>query len=289
MKTRWPITLMCEVLQVSPSGYFSWEAGQREPSNGAQRRLSDEALLAHIRAIHQQLGGEYGWPRMHKELLVRGLRVGKERVRLLMQRHGIRAKGKKKFVVTTDSRHSLPVAPDLVQRRFNPSAPNQLWTGDITYLATDEGWLYLAAVVDLHSRQIVGWSLQPHMQASLVTDALLMACFRRRPSPGLVFHSDRGSQYCSQDFQAALRAWGLRSSMSRKGNCWDNAPTESLWGRLKTACVQGRRFTSRDQARRVVLDWMAFYNHSRLHSALGYLSPMQYEQRWLAAQRKSAA
>lgn len=289
MKARWPITLMCEVLEVSPSGYFSWEASQRRPGQATGRRHTNEALLAHIRAIHEQLRGEYGWPRMHKELLARGLRVGKERVRLLMQGHGIRAKGRRKFVVTTDSKHRLPVAPDLVQRRFEPPAPNQLWSGDITYLPTDEGWLYLAAVLDLHSRQVVGWSLQPHMQTNLVNDALLMACFRRRPGAGLIFHSDRGSQYCSQQFQDTLKAWGIRSSMSRKGNCWDNAPTESLWGRLKVACVHGQKFASHEQARQAVMDWIAFYNHSRLHSALGYLSPMQYEQRWLAAQLKSAA
>lgn len=194
MKARWPITLMCEVLEVSPSGYFSWEAAGKRPELGNRRSLGNEAVLAHIEAIHQELRGEYGWPRMHKELLARGLRVGKERVRQLMQRHGIRAKGKKKFVVTTDSKHHLPVAPDLVQRCFSPGAPNVLWTGDITYIPTDEGWLYLAAVLDLHSRQVVGWSMQPHMQTALVKDALLMACFRRRPVAGLIFHSDRGSQ-----------------------------------------------------------------------------------------------
>ena len=289
MKGRWPITLMCEVLQVSASGFFHWHVSTRSGEEGGRGLHSDEALLAHIRAIHKQLRGEYGWPRMHRELLARGLRVGKERVRRLMQRHGIRAKGKRKFVVTTDSAHRLPVAPDLVQRRFTPAAPNMVWSGDITYIATDEGWLYLAAVLDLHSRQVVGWSLQAHMQTALVKDALLMACFRRRPPAGLIFHSDRGSQYCSQDFQDTLAAWDIRSSMSRKGNCWDNAPTESLWGRLKTACVHGQRFATREQARQAVMDWIAFYNHSRLHSALEYLSPMQFEQRWMAAQRKSAA
>jgi transposase InsO family protein len=150
---------------------------------------------------------------MHKELLARGVRVGKERVRKLMQQqHGIRAKGKKKFVVTTDSRHHLPVAPDLVQRQFSPEAPNQVWTGDITYIHTDEGWLYLCVVLELHSPQIVGWSLQPHMQTSLVNDALQMACFRRRPPPGLIFHSDRGSQYCSAQFQSTLTSWSIKSS-----------------------------------------------------------------------------
>lgn len=291
MKGRWPITLMCEVLQVSTSGYFHWRscASRPGPSGGGGAPHSDEALMVHIRAIHEQLRGEYGWPRMHRELLARGLRVGKERVRRLMQQHGIRAKGKRKFVVTTDSKHRLPVAPDLVQRRFTPAAPDVLWSSDITYIPTDEGWLYLAAVLDLHSRQVVGWSLQAHMQTSLVKDALLMACFRRKPTPGLIFHSDRGSQYCSQELQATLKAWAIRSSMSRKGNCWDNAPTESLWGRLKTACVHGQRFATRGQARQAIMDWIAFYNHTRLHSALGYLSPMQFEQRWLAAQRKSAA
>ena len=275
----WPVSLMCEVLEISTSGYFNWKRGQDAPGHGPSRFQSDEALLAHMRAIHAEIKGEYGWPRMHKELLARGIRVGKERVRVLMQRHGIKARTKKKFVVTTDSKHHLPVAPDLVQRRFNSEAPNLLWSGDITYIPTDEGWLYLAAVLDLHSRQVVGWSMQPHMQTSLVKDALLMACWRRRPAKGLIFHSDRGSQYCSHEFQTTMKAWGISSSMSRKGNCWDNAPTESFWGHLKVACVLGQRFATREQARTAILNWMAFYNHSRLHSALGYLSPMQYEQR----------
>jgi transposase InsO family protein len=176
-----------------------------------------------------------------------------------------------------------------VQRQFNPEAPNQLWSGDITYIATDEGWVYLAVVIDLFSRQVVGWSMKDHMQASLVTDALTMARFRRRSGAGLIFHSDRGSQYCSHEFQNALKGWEMRSSMSRKGNCWDNAPTESFWGRLKTASLYGKKSATRQEAMDAVMDWMAFYNHQRLHSTLGYLSPMQFEQRWHAAQRKKAA
>jgi hypothetical protein len=194
MRQQYPVSVSCCVLEVSASGYFNWLRRPKDMAGRPGGRHSDEALLVHIRAIHAQVKGEYGWPRMHKELLARGIRVGKDRVRKLMQQHGIRARTKRKFVVTTDSRHSLPVAPDLVQRRFTPEEPNQLWSGDITYIATDEGWLYLAAVIDLFSRQVVGWSLQPHMQTSLVKDALAMAWWRRRPPPGLIFHSDRGSQ-----------------------------------------------------------------------------------------------
>ncbi len=193
MRKLYPVNVSCGVLEVSASGYFNWLRRRDSGHGRPARRHSDEALLAYMRAIHAEVKGEYGWPRMHKELLARGIRVGKNRVRKLMQQHGIRAKTKRKFVVTTDSRHSLPVAPDLVQRRFNPEAPNQLWSGDITYIQTDEGWLYLAAVIDLFNRQVVGWSLQPHMQASLVKDALAMAWWRRRPPPGVIFHSDRGS------------------------------------------------------------------------------------------------
>jgi putative transposase len=295
MRKHYPISIACEVLEVSASGYFTWTRQLKAKRTTPPGRHSDEALLAHMRAIHAEVKQEYGWPRMHKELVARGIRVGKERVRRLMHQHGIRAKTKRKFVVTTDSKHNLPVAPDLVQRKFNPEAPNQLWSGDITYIATDEGWVYLAAVIDLFSRQVVGWSMKDHMQTSLVKDALTMARFRRRPVAGLIFHSDRGSQYCSHEFQNALKGWAMRSSMSRKGNCWvdlgfcHNAPTESFWGRLKTASLYGRKFTTRQEAMDAVLDWMAFYNHRRLHSTLGYLSPMQFEQRWHAAQRKKAA
>jgi putative transposase len=228
MRKLYPESISCEVLGVSPSAYFTWQRQHKNLSQPLPRRYSDEALLAHLRAIDDEVKHEYGWPRMHMELRARGIRVGKERVRKLMQRHGIRAKTKRKFVVTTDSRHHLPVAPDLVQRNFTPEAPNRLWSGDITYIATEEGWLYLAAVIDLFNRQVVGWSLKEHMETCLVNDALTMAWFRRRPDAGLIFHSDRRSQYCSTQFQDTLRDWHMRSSMSRKGNCWDNAPTESF-------------------------------------------------------------
>ena len=288
MKGCWPIRAMCRVLDVSESGYYSWQAAGGVPRG---RRLPDEPLLVHIRAIHREVKGEYGWPRIHQELQRRGLRVGKERVRRLMKTHGIRARSKRKFVSTTDSRHALPLAPNLVQRQFNPPAPDQIWCGDITYLPTEQGWLYLAAVIDLFSRKIVGWSLKSHMQTNLVKDALTMAYLRRRPGAGLIFHSDRGSQYCSHEFQQTLQQWQIRSSMSRKGDCWDNAPAESLWARLKLACLDGRkfRFRSHQAAREAVMDWISFYNHRRLHSALGYTSPMEYENHWHANQHKIAA
>ena len=287
---QWPITLQCDVLNVSTSGYFEH---QRRKASGqpAQlgNRLSDEALLAHIKAAHAGSKGEYGWPRIWKELLANGVRVGKERIQRLMKLHGIKARGKRKFVVTTDSKHNLPIAPNLLNRDFQPAQPDAVWAGDITYIQTDEGWLYLAAVIDLYSRQVVGWSMQPHMQTSLVTDALRMAWFRRRSEPGLIFHSDRGSQYCSRVFQQTLNEYGMQSSMSRKGNCWDNAPTESLWGSLKVGRLYGMKFATRRQAMDEVIDWLTFYNHRRLHSTLGYISPMQFEKNWFAAQLKDAA
>lgn len=292
MSVHWPISVSCEVLEVSVSGYFEHrrrKAATKPSKAGSRSRLSDEAVLTHIRVVHAEVGQEYGWPRMAKELVARGHRVGKERVRQLMKRHGIQARGKRKFVVTTDSEHSLPLAPNLLQRDFTAEAPDQKWTSDITYIETAEGWLYLAAILDLHSRQVVGWSMQPHMQTSLITGALRMAWFRRKPARGLILHSDRGSQYCSREFQAALSGYGMRSSMSRKGDCWDNAPTESLWGRLKVGRLYGRKFATRRQAMDEVIAWLTFYNHRRLHSSLGYVSPMQFEKSWHAAQRKNAA
>ena len=284
MKNVYPIAVSCHVLQVSSSGYFRFRRNGGEVSH----LCSDELALTHIRAIHAEVKGEYGWPRIHKELQARGLRIGKERVRKLMASHGIRAKTKRKFVVTTDSKHSLPVAPDLVQRRFTPQAPNQLLCGDITYIATDEGWLYLAAVIDMFSRQVVGWSLQPHMQSSLVKDAMAMAWWRRRPEPGAIFHSDRGSQYASEDFRDVMAQYGITASMSRRGNCWDNACSETLFGSLKVERLHGQRFKTRRQAMDEVVTWMLWYNQTRLHSTLGYVSPVQFEEHWLANQPRLA-
>jgi putative transposase len=285
-KKRWPVSMSCFVLGVSTSGYFAHHKAKAK-ANVASTRVSEASLLAHIRIIHAEVKGEYGWPKVYQQLLAKGLHVGKERVRRVMQQHGIRARCKRKFVVTTDSKHKLPIAANLVGRNFSAEQPNQVWTTDITYIQTDEGWVYLAAMIDLHSRKVVGWSMQAHMQASLVTDALRMGYFRRKPAPGLIVHSDRGSQYCGHEFQSALKGYGMQSSMSRKGDCWDNAPTESLWGHLKVARLHGKRFATRRDAMDEVVDWLVFYNSTRLHQTLNYVSPMVFEEQWRAAQNQS--
>ncbi|MEX3953674.1 IS3 family transposase [Paraburkholderia sp. EG287B] len=284
---QWPVSVACQALGVSPSGYHNRKARDVDPDR-PRRRISNDALLVHIRAVHAESKSEYGWPRVWKKLLAQGIRVSKDRIQRLMKLHGIKARTKRRFKATTDSKHNLPVAPNLLQRDFSPAKPDQVWTTDITYLWTDEGWLYLTVILDLFSRQVVGWSLKPHMRTELVSDALRMAWFRRRPEAGLIVHSDRGSQYCSAEFQDLLKSYGMRSSMSRRANCWDNAPTESLWGSLKQARIHGQRFATRREAMDEVLDWMSFYNHGRLHSTLNYVSPMQFEQNWHAAQRKQA-
>jgi transposase InsO family protein len=286
---RWSVSLVCDVLKVSISGYYAYCRRGQAGARAGSWRLGDEALLVHIRVVHGQTHGEYGWPRVWRTLRARGLPVGKERVRKLMQRHGIRARGKRKFKVTTDSNHALPVSRNLVSREFSVAQPNRVWSGDITYIDTGEGWLYLAVVIDLFSRQVVGWSMKPHMKSELVLDALCMAWFRRRPEAGLIFHSDRGRQYCGYEFQRVLSDYEMHSSMSRRGDCWDNAPTESFWGSLKVGRLYGCRFQTHREAMDEVLDWLNFYNRNRLHSTLGYVSPMQFEKTWRDDQAKRAA
>jgi transposase InsO family protein len=209
---RYPLVDMCEVLDVSVSGYRAWKRGGRPD----RKRLTDAQMLALIRAIHAEIRGAYGSPRMVRELRARGFPAGRERVERLMRENGIRARHKRRYKVTTDSKHGLPVADNLLDRNFTPAAPNQVWTSDITYLWTDEGWLYLAIVLDLFNREVVGWSLKPRMAADIVTDALTMAWFCRRPAPGLMHHSDRGSQYASHAFQDKLTEYDMVCSMSRK-------------------------------------------------------------------------
>lgn len=292
----WPINAQCRVLDVSVSGYGQYRARQRRaavieaaPVEAATSRLSDMALLIHIRALFTEMKGAYGWPRIWRELAARGVRAGKERVRKLMQANGLRARGKKKFRMTTDSGHGLPVSPNLLERRFDVSDPNRVWSSDITYVWTDEGWLYLAVVIDLFSRQVVGFSMGERMTRTLVLDALRMAWFRRRPAPGLIFHSDRGSQYASEDFQRQLMTFDMKGSMSRKGDCWDNAVTETLFGSLKVERLHDMRLSTRRQAKDEIMDWLTFYNGKRLHSTLGYMSPMGFEKKKLAEKRQLVA
>ena len=258
----------------------------RRASAAQRRHLSDDALLVHIKVIHAETHGGYGWPRTWKELLARGIRVGKERVQKLMQQHGIRAKGKRRFKVTTDSNHELPIAPNLLDRQFTVVEPERVWAGDITYIHTGEGWLFLAEGTDLFSRQVVGWSLREDMTRDIVIDALRMAWFKRHPSKtsGLMFHSDRGSQYASQDFRDVLKEYGITASMSRRGDCWDNACSETLFGSLKVERLYGQKFETRRQAKDEVIGWLLWYNRTRLHSTLAYVSPMKFEQDWLANQ-----
>jgi putative transposase len=287
-RSVWPISVQCRVLEVSVAGYH--EHFVRRVSSAQRRHLSDDALLVHIKAIHAESRGAYGWPRIWKELLARGIRVGKERVQKLMQLHGIKARGKRRFKVTTDSKHDLPISPNLLNREFTVAEPDRVWVGDITYIATDEGWLFLAVVIDLFSRQVVGWSLREDMTSSIVIDALRMAWFKRHPGKhtGLMFHSDRGSQYASGAFRDVLKEYGINSSMSRRGNCWDNACSETLFGSLKVERLHGQRFETRRQAKDETMAWLLWYNRTRLHSTLAYVSPVQFEQTWLATQPRQA-
>lgn len=273
---------LCAVLDVSVSGYRAWKRGGKPD----RKRLSDGQMLALIRAIHAEHKGAYGSPRMVRELRERGFAASKERVQRLMKENGLRARHKRRYKVTTDSKHGLPVTENRLARDFTPTAPNQVWTSDITYLWTDEGWLYLAIVLDLFNREVVGWSLKPRMTAGIVTDALTMAWFRRKPAVGLLHHSDRGSQYASQVFQSKLQEYGMLCSMSRKGNCWDNAPTESWFNSFKNERVHGEHFATRAEMTAMAFEYIeVFYNRKRLHSTLGYKPPIPFLQAWLAAQQ----
>lgn len=282
-RKAYPLPAMCETLTVSVSGYRAWKRG----GSPTRKRLTDTQLLALIRAIHTQLKGAYGSLRMVREIRGRGFPAGKERVERLMRENGIRGRHKRRYKATTDSKHSLPVAPNLLDRNFQPAAPNRAWAADLTYVWTQEGWLYLAVVLDLFNREVVGWSIKPRMTAEIVTDALTMAWFRRRPAPGLIHHSDRGSQYASHAFQDKLAQYGMICSMSRKGNCWDNAPTESFFNSLKNERVHGTRYATRAAATADLFDYIeAFYNRSRRHSTLGYRSPIRFLQDWIKTQHE---
>jgi len=263
------VRLMCRVLKVSPSGYYAWRS--RAPSHQEQARA---ALDARVRAEFDARKGRAGAPR-----LARHLSVGRRQVAESLRRQGLRAKAARKFKATTNSNHSLPVAENLLQQDFTADAPNQVWVGDITYIGTDEGWLYLAVVLDLFSRKVVGWSMSDRMTATLVCDALKMALFRRKRPRGVIMHTDRGSQYCSREHRDLLDANGLVASMSAKGNCYDNAAMESWNHSLKVEAIHGERLATRKQAKDLVFEYIEVdYNRNRLHSTLGYISPEQFER-----------
>lgn len=272
--SEFPVKVSCQVLAVSRSGYHAWL--KRPASRRAQRR---EALAKKIHQVFVDNREVYGSPRVYQALKADNIQVCENTVADIMKERDIRAKSKKKFVpTTTDSRHECPVAENRLDRQFKAERPNQKWVVDITCIPTDEGWLYLAGVMDLFSRKIVGWSMAGHMRTELVSDALSMAIARRGPTNGLLHHSDRGVQYASEDYMHLLKTHGMQASMSGKGDCWDNAVKESFWSTLKTELVNHEHYTTLEQAKASIFEYIeVFYNRKRLHSSLGYVSPETFE------------
>lgn len=275
---EFPVRRMCQVLEVTTSGYYAWR--RRQSGAGGRRQRENEQLVSAMQCIAVEVNGRYGSPRMHAALVSRGLRCNHKRVERLMRQAGIRATHSKRRrrVVTTQANHNLPVAANVLNRKFTATMPNRKWVTDITYIPTDEGWLYLAAVLDLFSRRVVGWAMDTGMTVDLPLRALRMALHSRRPQPGLLHHSDRGSQYASLIYQALLQSRAIQPSMSRTANCYDNAVMESFFASLKAELVDQRRFASIAQAQTEIFHYIeAFYNRQRLHSTLGYRSPSQFE------------
>lgn len=272
-KACFPVEFMCEQLAVSRSGFYAWQ--RRDAS---QHQQDDDALAKRIQEIHQGSRGRYGSPRVHAVLVGEGVTVSRKRVVRLMRQSGLSARPRRRFRKTTDSKHGLPVAANVLERSFDVKAANTAWAGDITYIPTREGWLYLAILLDLYSRLVVGWSMRADMERQLCLDALNMALKSRRPGRGLLHHTDRGSQYASHDYRAVLDANGIVCSMSRTGDCWDNAVAESFFKTLKAELVDEADFATRDEARRAIFEFIeVWYNRQRLHSHLDYRSPADYE------------
>jgi putative transposase len=271
---EFPVIRMCQVLNVSESGYYAW--CKREPS---QRKREDESLGKRIEDAYHDNRQVYGSPRLHAELKEQGVHCGRKRVARLMRERGINTKPKQRKMKTTDSQHSNPVAPNVLKRDFTADAPNTKWVADITGIGTAEGWLYLAAIVDIYSRLVVGWAMSKERDEQLVTKAAEMALTQRKPEAGLLHHSDRGSQYTSQGYLAVLKEAEIQVSMSSKGDCYDNALMESFFGTLKEECVERQKYHTRAEARSSVFEYIeVFYNRQRRHSSLGYVSPVTYEQ-----------
>jgi transposase InsO family protein len=272
----WPVLVMCRVLRVSRAGFYAWL--KRPPS---AREREDRRLAVLVRAAHAEGRQAYGSPRVHAALVADGVHVSRKRVIRLMQEQGLRGRGRRRFVVTTDSENAENIAPNLLDRDFTATAPNQKWAGDVTFLKTPDGWLYLAVILDLFSRFVVGWAVSPVNDRDLAARALDAAVLRRAPPDGLLHHTDRGSPYASHDYTKALKKLGFRLSMSRSGNCYDNAVVESFNSTLKLEL--GEEFASQPDATRQLFDFIdVFYNGKRLHSSLGYLSPLAFERAGIA-------
>lgn len=274
-KANYPIVVLCELLGVSRSGFHAWKHRPR-----SARQCCDAQLATQVAAVHKRSRGTYGSPRVHAELKARGVRVGKKRIARLMQENGIKARSKRRFRKTTDSKHTSPIAPNILAREFEAAAPNRVWVTDVTAIWTLEGWLFLAVILDLYSRRVVGWSVSISNDTMLALAALRAAIAARRPPAGLVHHSDRGSPYASEDYRTALSRHGLVASMSRKGDCWDNAVAESFFGTLKTELVDHELYATQEAATRSIEEYIDnFYNIERRHSFLDYLNPIEFELR----------
>ena len=274
-KQEFPVVVMCRVLEVSESGFYAW---RKRPT--CRRRREDAQLTCHIRQVFCSHRERYGSPRIHADLHEQGIRCSRKRIARLMREAGMSAKRKRRRVVTTKRDATHPVAPNLLKREFVATEPNKKWVTDITYVPTAQGWLYLAVILDLYSRLVVGWSMSTHCDEALVANAFHMATGRRRPQAGLLHHSDRGCQYTSRAYRLLLEQSGVVVSMSRKGNCWDNASMESFFGTLKDECVGDSIYPSHEHARRSLFEYLeVYYNRQRRHSSLGYVSPMAYEQK----------
>jgi putative transposase len=272
-KAFYAIAILCDVLGVSRSGYYAWS---KRPTPA--RTKADAVLKAQISAVHAKSRSTYGSPRVHAELRSKGVSVSRKRIERLMREEGIQARQKRRFRRTTDSNHRLPIAPNVLEREFTTEAPNRVWVTDVTYIATDEGWLYLAAILDLFSRRVIGWATSATNDRLLALDALDRALCARKPRPGLLHHSDRGSPYASEDYREALRRRGLVASMSRSGDCWDNAVAESFFATLKAELVDHEHYPTRAIATASIGDYLeTFYNPARRHSHLGYKSPIEFE------------
>jgi putative transposase len=278
-REAFPVRTMCSVLEVSHSGYYAW---RDRPESG--RDVANRDLAADIRRIHAENRAVYGSPRVHAALRAEGRRIGVNRVARVMRHNRIQGRHKRRAPRTTDSKHAHPVAPNLLDRQFIAAVPNKAWLADITYIPTAEGWLYLAVVLDMFSRRVVGWAMRDTMPQDLTLAALQMAISNRRPGPGLLHHSDRGSQYAARAYRQLLNTHGMLCSMSRKGDCWDNAPMESFFGSMKTELGDDTVFDTRNEAKAAIFSFIeVFYNRRRLHSAIGYRSPADMEQLAAAA------